>query len=273
VRAVSIERGFDPRDCTLVASGGAGPLHAVQVARELDIPSVVVPVLPGHYSAFGMLVSDVRHDYVRTCFVRLGDADLIEIADMADEMGREACALMEEEGIDPAETRTEILFDLRYVGQEFTLRVPVGREEIHPDEIAKVRSRFDLQHDARYAHSAPHEEVEIVNVRVVGYGRRRSADISVHLEDATSGDPVGARTVGYPTKNGCVEKEATVWRRERLAPGTHIAGPAVIEEYASTFLLDEGDALTVSDQGELIATVAHLDRTIEMDGGDDGATS
>jgi N-methylhydantoinase A len=248
VRAVSIERGLDPRDCALVAFGGAGPLHAVAIARDLDIPTVVIPPLPGHYSAFGMLVSDVRHDYVRTCFGRLDEVAPDTLAAMIAEMSDEGRALLKEEGLPSDAISAEPFFDLRYAGQEFTLRVPVSPDEISPDGLRAVRARFDDMHEARYGHVAKDEAVEVVNVRLVATGRRDTPDL-----DAA---PAGVRPVGFAGASGCVLRDATVWRREQLAPGTRITGPAIVEEYASTVVVDDGDLVTVGDLGELVVHVA-----------------
>jgi N-methylhydantoinase A len=256
VRAVSIERGLDPRDCALVAFGGAGPLHAVAIARDLDIPTVVIPPLPGHYSAFGMLVSDVRHDYVRTCFGRLDEAAPATLAAMIAEMADEGRALLKEEGLPSDAISAEPFFDLRYAGQEFTLRVPVSPDELSPDGLRAVRTRFDDMHEARYGHVAKDEAVEVVNVRLVATGRRDTPDLdAAPVADGRPG-PAGVRPVGFAGASGCVLRDATVWRREELAPGTRITGPAIVEEYASTVVVDDGDLVTVGDLGELVVHVA-----------------
>ena len=258
VRAVSIERGLDPRDCALVAFGGAGPLHAVAIARDLDIPTVVIPPLPGHYSAFGMLVSDVRHDYVRTCFGRLDEVAPATLAAMIAEMSDEGRALLKEEGLPSDAISAEPFFDLRYAGQEFTLRVPVSPDEISPDGLRAVRARFDDMHEARYGHVAKDEAVEVVNVRLVATGRRDTPDLDAAPAAAAGGrpGPAGVRPVGFAGASGCVLRDATVWRREELAPGIRITGPAIVEEYASTVVVGDGDLVTVGDLGELVVHVA-----------------
>jgi N-methylhydantoinase A len=256
VRAVSIERGLDPRDCALVAFGGAGPLHAVAIARDLDIPTVVIPPLPGHYSAFGMLVSDVRHDYVRTCFGRLDEVAPATLAAMIAEMADEGRALLKEEGLPSDAISAEPFFDLRYAGQEFTLRVPVSPDEISPDGLRAVRARFDDMHEARYGHVAKDEAVEVVNVRLVATGRRDTPDLDAAPVAGGRPGPAGVRPVGFAGASGCVLRDATVWRREQLAPGTRITGPAIVEEYASTVVVDDGDLVTVGDLGELVVHVA-----------------
>jgi N-methylhydantoinase A len=256
VRAVSIERGLDPRDCALVAFGGAGPLHAVAIARDLDIPTVIIPPLPGHYSAFGMLVSDVRHDYVRTCYGRLDEVPPATIAAMIAEMADEGRALLAEEDLPDDAISAEPFFDLRYAGQEFTLRVPVSPAEVTPEGLPAVRARFDDMHEARYGHVAKDEAVEVVNVRLVATGHRDTPDLDAAPDTTGSPAPTGVRPVGFAGPGGCVLRDATIWRREGLAPGTRITGPAIVEEYASTVVADQGDIVTVGDLGEIVINVA-----------------
>jgi N-methylhydantoinase A len=256
VRAVSIERGLDPRDCALIAFGGAGPLHATAIARDLDIPTVIVPPLPGHYSAFGMLVTDVRHDYVRTCYGRLDEVPPATLAAMIAEMTGEGRALLATEGLADDAITAEPFFDLRYAGQEFTLRVPVGAGEVTEAGLRAVRSRFDDMHEARYGHVAKDEVVEVVNVRLVATGRRDTPDLDSPPAASGTAKPAGTRQVGFAGPGGCVLRESTLWRREELAPGTRITGPAIVEEYASTVVVGEGDVATVGDLGEIIVSVA-----------------
>lgn len=256
VRAVSIERGLDPRDCALIAFGGAGPLHATAIARDLDIPTVIVPPLPGHYSAFGMLVTDVRHDYVRTCYGRLDEVPPATLTAMIAEMTDEGRALLASEGLADDAIAAEPFFDLRYAGQEFTLRVPVAGDEVTETGLGAVRARFDEMHEARYGHVAKDEAVEIVNVRLVATGRRDTPDLDAPPAAAGPAEPIGTRPVGFAGPGGCVLKESTLWRREGLAPGTRIIGPAIIEEYASTIVVGQGDIVTVGDLGEIIISVA-----------------
>lgn len=254
VRAVSVERGLDPRDCALVAFGGAGPLHACDVARELSIPIVVVPPLPGHYSAYGMLLCDLRHDFVRTCFARLEEADVALVAKIFGEMESEAHSLLLREGAAASEIVTERLFDLRYVGQEFTLRTPVVADPLTGAGLSEVRARFDALHDERYGHSAPEEPVELVNVRLVAFGRREVLRTPPR-EHPSAGEVPPSRSVGFMGEDGSLRRHCGVYRREELGVGTSIEGPAVIEEYASTVVLDQGDSVEVGEDGELIVTV------------------
>lgn len=146
VRGVSIERGYDPRDFVMVASGGNGGLHAPLIARELSIPKVIIPVLPAHCSATGMLMTDLRHDYVRTHPAQLQEADFTAIRAICDEFRREGDMLLEQEAIPAAQRDMRRSLDLRYVGQEFYLNVPVTEAELSAADRASIRSRFEQVH-------------------------------------------------------------------------------------------------------------------------------
>src|SRR6202012_3295075 len=127
VREVSVEKGFDPRDFALVASGGAGPLHVLAIARELHIPTVIVPLFPSHFSALGMLLADERHDFIRTYYADLASVDFGKLIAIHDEMVSEA-----DRGLRHAKrAERQIYLDIRYVGQEFTLPVPVTLAQLH----------------------------------------------------------------------------------------------------------------------------------------------
>src|SRR6266852_6755511 len=168
VRAVSVARGYDPRGFALVASGGAGPLHVMAIAPELHIPKVIVPLYPAHFSALGMLAADERHDFIRTFYADLDGADFRQLERTVEEMAAEsAFALGNRKG---AERRIHL--DLRYVGQEFTLSVPVGASQIRAGDRRAIRTAFDRLYDRRYAHHSPEEPVEIVNIRLAVIGKR-----------------------------------------------------------------------------------------------------
>src|SRR5262249_25477092 len=172
VRGVSVERGFDPRDFALVAFGGAGPLHAAEIARELHIPTVVVPRLPAHFSALGMLLADLRHDYVRTYYKPLADSDCAALQAICAELIEHGRELLASEGVRPEAMRFERYLDIRYIGQEFTIQTPVLAEELAAGDRAAIGARFDGIHDRRYGHQAADEPAEIVNVRLTAKGAR-----------------------------------------------------------------------------------------------------
>jgi N-methylhydantoinase A len=255
VRSVSIERGVDPRECALIAFGGAGPLHACAVARELKIPRVIIPMLPGHFSALGMLLADIRHEQVRTIYREIADIAGDELISVAEEVRGHIAELLTSEFIAESDQEIELYLDLRYRGQEFTLRTPATDTELRQDGgLEKVRQRFDELHALRFGHSAEGSPVEVVNLRVVGIGRRErfSPTLAEHQGDVD----ITTRRVVSGTGSQSKASDWKVYQREQLPVGYQVAGPAVIEEYASTLVIDEGDVATVSDDGALDIQIA-----------------
>lgn len=252
VREVSVQKGYDPRGFALVASGGAGPLHAVSIARELSLPTVIIPELPGTFSALGMLLADVRHDYVRTLISNLSNAVPSDIAAVFAEMSDEASEMMKLNGVAAADVKLARSLDLRYLGQEYTLTVPLQGGEIDKDRLQRARLRFDELHAAQYNHSAPNEAVEIVNLRLAAIGQLGgdSSAFDVPTEDShqPSGKAKGNRTVCFD--NG--PQTAVVYDRHDLKPGAVITGPAVIEERVSTTIVHPGDRAHLSPRGPII---------------------
>src|SRR5690606_10281361 len=157
----------------LVASGGGGPVHSCAVARDLGIPTVIVPRFPAHFSALGMLVAEERHDFVRTYLARIADVQFGELARIVAalrEQARDACRSKQPEFL--------VQLDLRYVGQEFSLPIPVNDDQIASQDRAGIRAAFDAMHEQRYAHHAADEPIEMINVRVVARARSEKLDMA-----------------------------------------------------------------------------------------------
>jgi N-methylhydantoinase A len=248
VREVSVEKGYDPRDFALVASGGAGPLHAVAIARELYIPTVIVPRFPAHFSALGMLMADERHDFVRTYYSDLQDADFPHLGTIYKEMVAEARRMLTK-GIPVG---YQILLDLRYVGQEFALPVPVSIEHLVAGDHARIRAAFDELHEQRYAHHSNDERVEIINMRLVALGHRAKLALPpLAKRRATVAEE--QRSVYFDQGDNGVE--CPVYRRDELPPAAAFRGPALVSEYGSTTVVFPGDRLVVAETGELVITV------------------
>src|SRR5579884_830649 len=249
VRAVSVGRGYDPRDFALVAFGGAGPVHAAEIARELHIPRLIVPRVPGHFSAFGMLLADLRHDYVRTYYRPLLESDFDEIEKMFDAMITEGCGLLEQEGTPRHAMTVERFLDIRYVGQEFAIQTPVTTDDLRRRDPQRIRAVFDEIHDRRFGHQAVDEPVEIVNLRLTVLGRRERSEFP-RLGVAQGNALIARQPVVFDDPSAPVT--TPIYDRERLAAGERVGGPAVILEYASTTLLFAGDEMQVAPSGELI---------------------
>ena len=245
VRQVSTERGYDPRDFVMVGFGGAGPLHASEVARSLHIPLVVIPNFPGQFSASGMLMAEPRHDFVRTYYRPLDQADFAELGRIAAEM--EALA---RERIGNRDVRVRHFLDVRYTGQDFSLPIPVDPKHRAEDYRPSVRNAFHELHQTRFGYHNTDIPLEIVNARMAA-----TAPPPVHALPAPpqcNGPALlGTRAVIFSAD----VIDCPVYRRESLAAGERIDGPAVIQEYASTTLLFPQDRAEVAHSGELLIHV------------------
>ena len=248
VREVSVAKGYDPRDFALVASGGAGPLHVCSIARELFIPSVIVPLFPSHFSALGMLLADERHDFIRTVYSDLASVDLARLVAVHDEMVAEAKASLRH----GKDAQYQIHLDIRYVGQEFTLSVPVDLAQFKRGDRGAIRTAFDRLYEQRYAHYSPEEPVEMVNIRLAAIGKRPKLAFP-GLAAAGAAAPSGERSAYFSSAGKPVT--AKVYQRDHLGAGVHIAGPALVQEHGTTTVLFEHDACKVAASGELIIEV------------------
>jgi len=247
VREVSVEKGYDPRDFALVASGGAGPLHVCAIARELHIPKVIVPLFPSHFSALGMLLADERHDFIRTFYYDLASLDFAALVVVHDEMAAEAKKSLRH----AKNPQFQIELDLRYVGQEFTLSVPVTRDMIKRGDRQKIRTTFDALYEHRYAHHSPDEPVEMVNIRLAAIGKRTKLTFP-KLATKTSAKPK-RRDVYLDDPRKPVS--CPIYQRPELGAGARIAGPALIEEHGTTTVLFKGDVCRLARSGELLIDV------------------
>jgi N-methylhydantoinase A len=252
VRHVTLERGLDPRDFTLVAYGGGGPLHAASVAKELSIGTVIIPQAPGHFSALGMLMADLRRDYVQTLFMRLDDLEMYELEDHFRKLEAEGRQALQDSGIPTERIVFERAADMRYVGQEHAVavRMPsnVG-DETARDEIKRL---FDEAHEQRYSHSAPDESADMVSLRVSAIGRLGKPQLP-KIPQGNAMPPANAQRGARPVIfEGAGAVSAVVFDRSKLLQGNVINGPAIIEEAASTTVVEPGDTVTVNPFGHLV---------------------
>jgi N-methylhydantoinase A len=251
VRAVTTERGLDPRDFALVAYGGAGPLHAVDVARELAIRTVIIPQAPGTFSAFGMLTADLRREYAQTYRTPLTADGLRGTETFFATLEAEAKTWLLSAGVPSESTLLEHAVDVRYVGQNYSVTIAL---EPGSDQAA-VKAAFDAAHQQRYSHSAPEEAAEIIAARVSIVGQL-SKPVLTDLA-AGSGTPVaaavlGKRRVRFDPRS---EIEATVFDRAQLLAGDTFAGPAIVQEDGSATVIPPDVQVAVQSSGHMILTV------------------
>jgi N-methylhydantoinase A len=258
VRAVSVKRGIDPRDTTLIAFGGAGPLHAVAIAREISIPKVVIPKLPGAFSALGMLMAEWRQDFVRTLIGELGKVGADAAATAFAELKSAGEAALARDGL--AKGEFNFAADLRYRGQEHTIPIAVADAADLTAATDATRERFDAQHHSRYGHAAPDQSIEIVNLRLVVTVPRMQDTIGRWLSEpwrANGAAEEQRRPVVFDDPNRPMETRV-LWR-PHLAAGSEIAGPALIEEANSTTLIGPGDRAVIDEIGNIVVTLRAAD--------------
>jgi N-methylhydantoinase A len=249
LKLVSVRRGRDPRDFAIVAFGGGGSMHACALARELQVPRVIVPPNPGHFSAWGMLTSDLRHDVAQT---RVGRVDRIaaeEIAEIWSVLEGRLVATFGEEGLAAGQVAFARAADMRYAGQEHTVRVPAGEG----DALDEIERRFHDLHEQLYTFrlSTP---IEFVNFRVTGVGTVPKPELR---RLAGGGEAAaaskGSRDVDFDALG---RREAQVFERALLGPGSELEGPAVVEEPAASTVVFPGQRLRVDDFGNLLIETA-----------------
>jgi N-methylhydantoinase A len=254
VRAVSVNRGIDPRDTAMIAFGGAGPLHAVAIAREISIPTVIIPKLPGNFSALGMLMAEWRQDFVRTLIGELGRVGGTNAARAFADLREAGEAALARDGL--AGGTFNFAADLRYRGQEHTIPIPVTGPDDLVESTQATRQRFNVQHESRHGHAAPDQSIEIVNLRLVVTVARMDDAIAGWLSTPWSAEgaaPAERRAIVYDDPARPVG--ATILWRPGLAAGTAIEGPAVIEEPNSTTFVPPGDRAAIDACGNIVITL------------------
>ncbi len=189
IRTLTVEKGIEPRDFALVAFGGAGPMHAPFLAQELDVGEVLVPRFPGAFSAWGMLEAEIRQDFARAYYTPLADLDAQDLTNALEEQEREALAALAEEGVPNDSARVEHQLDVRYIGQEYTLTIPLtqANEPATDDFNTAISGRFDEAHDTRFGHANPGAPIEFVAARSTGLGdlTRAAAERLTKTTDTT----------------------------------------------------------------------------------------
>lgn len=242
IRLISVERGYDPRDFTLVAFGGGGPLHACALARALSVPRVLVPALPGALSAVGILLAEATRDYSRTVMLPWGSDVEAPFAAM-ETLGRAEFAA-EGAGSEGMGVESSRSVDLRYRGQGYELNVPFGPE---------MDAQFRALHRQRYGFAPESRAIEMVNLRV--RFAAPGTPVSLGAQELVDGDGSQAVVGTRPVYFGEAWVETRLYERDRLRPGDRFQGPAIVSEYSSATVLPPGDGLHVDGFGNLVIEV------------------
>jgi N-methylhydantoinase A len=255
IRMVSVERGHDPRDFVLVPFGGAGPMHGSPVARDLGMRRLMLPPNPGILCAFGLLVSDLRHDLLETHVRALQGFGFDQAQPILERLRAATQELLERDGVPANRRLIELKADLRYVGQSYELSVPV--ESATNEGLA---ARFHEAHRRRFGHADERAPIETVTLAATGWGRVDPPRLAPLPSGGPSAEParVGSRQVFFEPEAVGVRgrwHETALYDRARLRAGNVVQGPAVIDEVSATTVLYPGDVATVHETGAIFVEV------------------
>jgi N-methylhydantoinase A len=245
IRVISVQRGHDPREYTLVAFGGAGPLHASRLARELDIPRILVPRNPGILCALGLLLTDLQTNYAKTNIMMVEEGTLARMRATFAELENRAAAWFAHEGIPVEGRRVNATVDMRYAGQNYELPISFAAGGSDAELLADLRSGFEKAHQQMYGYIAPEEPMQAVTFRLEAIGAVPKAEIKsrpaakTKVEDAI----MGKRDVWLAEANGFVS--CPIYDRDKLGPGHKFSGPAIVEQMDATTVLLPGQRASV----------------------------
>jgi N-methylhydantoinase A len=256
IRLVSVRKGYDPRAYTMVAFGGAGPLHAAALARDLGVPRVLVPPAPGILCALGLLVEPLRMDVVRTRVESLESLTMDDLARRFAEMEADALHWLDREAVPPGRRRLLRALDMRYLGQNFELTV-AAPAALWRGDLAALRRAFLDEHRRVYGYAAEDDALQVVNIRLTALGEPEPLALP-ELAPAAGADPAealaGTRDAYFAEAGGFVA--TPIYRRERLRRGHAIAGPAIVEQMDTTTVVLPGQRAVVDGRANLLIEIA-----------------
>jgi N-methylhydantoinase A len=252
IRVISVQRGHDPRNYALMAFGGAGPLHAARLAKELDIRRVIIPRNPGILCAMGLLLTDLRADFAATRLIDLAEGAGPAMEDALQPIEGQAARWFEQENIPPDRRRLSRTVDMRYEGQNYELSIAIPDGPIGSKTLGQLAQSFADAHERLYGFVAEGERVCCVTFRVEALGLVKKAELFARpLTDAdVSGAVAGHRDVWFPEAGDSVR--TPVYSRTELLPGMALSGPAIVEQMDTTTLVPPGATLTVDAYDNMI---------------------
>ncbi|HEY6995367.1 MAG TPA: hydantoinase/oxoprolinase family protein [Xanthobacteraceae bacterium] len=252
IKAISTMRGHDLRDFMLLAFGGAGPVHAGRIARDLGMAGVVVPLYPGVFSAIGLLMSDVEHDYIRSQLMLLSETTHDAVNGMFEQLAAQALDELRGDGFARDRIRIARSLDMRYAGQGYEIAVPCPAGPLEAADLKRLRLAFDQQHKTMFGHMAPEEPVEIVSCRVRGIGL--VSPVAMPRFEPAGGTLADARRELRRVRFDGEERDCPVYQRERLGVGLELAGPAILDQLDCTTVICPGQIARVDEWKNLIVS-------------------
>ena len=251
IKAISTMRGHDLRDFMLLAFGGAGPVHAGRIARDIGMAGVIVPLYPGVYSAIGLIMSDVAHDYIQSRMTPIDKLTPAEVDAMFARLEALASEELRDDGFAPASIRIQRALDMRYAGQGYEITMPCG-DALQDAGLGALRREFDQRHRTMFGHMAPEEPVEIVSYRVRGVGLVPPVEMPKFARKGTT--LADAKRETRSVRVDGEEIDCPVYQRERLDVGLSLTGPAILDQFDCTTVLYPGQAARVDEWKNLIVT-------------------
>jgi len=251
IRHVSIERGNDPREYSLVAFGGAGPLHAAEIMKQLGMKRAIIPLYPGNVSAVGLLGARPKIDMMRTKYGKLEDVDIKELESIFHALEIEGMKRLEYAGIERSNIEIRRSFDMRYTGQTHEIiidNIPLDLSNIKKEYIAEL---FHEKHNELYSYYNQYEPIAIVSLRVSVLGPERKISLSSIKDSQAKPTPTEKRTLMFKTDDSLEKVETDIFNRDDLPPGFEYDGPLVVEETLSTTLIPPGFRVRVLERGVL----------------------
>jgi N-methylhydantoinase A len=252
LRIVTLERGRDPRDLVLLAFGGAGPVVAGRLAAELHFNQAIVPETPGLFSAYGLLVADIGHDYVQSILQNTNELSLNVLNDQYDKLQRQGLSDLQREGFPVSRQRILRSADLRFEGQSYEIEITLPNQMLTVTDLETIEQAFLTEHARRYGFSPSQEVIELVNIRVSAIGS--TPKIPLHTQSKHKRDPSsalkGQREVFFPTIEAY--SPTPIFDRYRLHYGNRIIGPAIIEQQDSTIVVNPYQAVHIDRFGHVI---------------------
>lgn len=254
IKLVSVRRGYDPRDFTLVAFGGLGACHASSLANDLRIRRVVIPKSPSHFCALGMIIADMQKHFVRTRVTSLEESSIDVLNRLFSDMKRDALKTYEKKRLELGRSYSILQLDMRYVGQEHTIRAKIPDRRITREGLRKIEDEFHKLHEFTYGFMME-EPIEIVSLRLIAGTRTKKPKLGrMHKKGKVNDARKGSRKVWFGEDDPL---ETEIYERELLPMRCVLQGPAIIEEQASTTVLYPGQKLTIDDHANLIVQVVH----------------
>jgi N-methylhydantoinase A len=253
IKAISTMRGHDLRDFMLLGFGGAGPVHACRIARDLGMAGVIVPLYPGVYSAIGLLMSDVKHDYIQSKMTPLAKIAPQDLNAVFERLSSQALEDLRSDGFSAGRIRIDRALDMRYAGQGYEIAIDCEAAAMTADALKDLRLRFDAQHRAMFGHMAPKEPVEIVSYRVRGVGLVPPVEMPTFKRAGTTlADALReTRKVRFDGKT----VDCPVYQREKLDVGLTFSGPAILDQFDCTTVICREQTARVDEWKNLIVTM------------------